>query len=251
MLEPSQSAEGLDRVSAAGKSLAVNVQEEFWHRLKQEWLPAYCNDPARNYDIAGFRTDAKRVTDVDARDFMRALDHKVVTVDSGGRFRMPRSSVNEVIFWEHPAKVSPRPISLWIEPVITIAAIARLHLDYGWPVECLGMQSVDWAFDFMAFKVDNLEHEFIAGEVKTTTRELDRFLAGLHECCAAGDHDCANANPARKNAHKKWLGLKRSRAQILWALGPDGQNKVFDVLSNKDRTIRLNPATEQRIRFRS
>lgn len=75
----------------------MNVQQEFWRRLKQEWLPAYCNDPARNYDVAGFRTEAKQISYVDARDFMRALDHNVVTVDSGGRFRMPRSPVERLV----------------------------------------------------------------------------------------------------------------------------------------------------------
>ena len=30
-----------------------------------------------------------------------------------------------------------------------------------------------------------LEHEFIAGEVKASTRELDKFLAHFRECCAA------------------------------------------------------------------
>lgn len=70
------------------------------------------------------------MTDIDARDFLRAPDHNVVAVDSGGRFRMPRSAVNEVLFWEHSAKLAPRPISLWIEPIITIGAVARLHLHH-------------------------------------------------------------------------------------------------------------------------
>ena len=107
---------------------------------------------ARNYDIAGFRPDAKRVSDFDAEGFLRALDHNVVTMDSGGRFRMPRSAVDEVIFYEHPPKTVPRPITLWIEPIITIGAVARLYLDYGWPRECLGMQSVKWEFDVTAFE---------------------------------------------------------------------------------------------------
>ena len=48
----------------------MNAQHEFWRRLNEEWLPAYCNDPARKYDPAGFRVDAKKVTDIDARDFL-------------------------------------------------------------------------------------------------------------------------------------------------------------------------------------
>lgn len=229
--------------------LRVNVQREFWRRLQTEWLPAYCNDPARRYDISGFRADAKQVTDIDARDFLRALDHKIVSVDSGDRFRMPRSNVDEVIFYEHSTKISPRPFSLWIEPIITIAAVARLHLAYGWPVDCLGMQSEKWEFDLMAFKPNDPDHEFIAGEAKPTRRELDKFLAHLNECCAEGEHDCAGAKRDRNNAHKKWLGLKRRRSPIFWALGPGGDSHVFDVIYNEGEAIELKTASEEKLRF--
>jgi hypothetical protein len=51
----------------------MSVQREFWRRLKEEWLPAYCNDPARRYDIAGFRADAKQLTDIDAREALAKI----------------------------------------------------------------------------------------------------------------------------------------------------------------------------------
>jgi hypothetical protein len=240
---------GLDRPAMSGDGLYVNVQQEFWRRLKQEWLPAYCNDPDRQYDVAGFRADAKQVTDIDARDFMRAIDQKIVSVDSGGRFRMPRSNVNEVIFWEHSAKISPRPISLWIEPIITIAAVARLHLDFGWPTECLGMQSKEWAFDLMAFTPNDLENEFIAGEVKASRKESDSFLAHLQECCTAGEHDCAEANLGRRNAHKKWRGLMRCRAPIFWAIGPGDDSRIFRVLYDDSCRISLSVTTDAALYF--
>lgn len=227
----------------------MGVQQEFWHRLTEDWLPAYCHDPARRYDPAGFRTVAKQVTNIDARDFLRAVDHNVVTVDSGGRFRMPRSSVNEVIFWEHPAKITPRPISLWIEPIVTIAAVARLHLDYGWPRECLGMQSINWEFDVTAFAPSDPMNEHIAGEAKATSKELDKFLAYLEQCCAAGEHKCDEEKPARKNAHKKWLGLKRCRAPIFWAIGPGGDSRVFDVSFRDNGTVVLISAEQTMLRF--
>jgi hypothetical protein len=232
----------------SGDELCVNVQQEFWRRLKEEWLPAYCNDPARRYDIAGFRPDAKQVTDIDARDFLRALDQNVVSVDNGGRFRMPRSNVNEVIFWEHSALTTPRPITLWLEPVITIAAVARLHLDCGWPTECLGMQSEDSAFDVTAFKPHDLKNEYIAGEIKDSTKRLDKLLTHIKWCCAEGDSKCSAPN-IRKNAHRKMVGLKRCRAPIFWALGPGGDSRVFDVLYNKDDTIDLMATDEEKLRF--
>ena len=195
-------------------------------------MPPFC--AARGYDSAGFRPDAKKLHEVDIRDFLRAVDHNVVTIDAANNFRAPGSKAVEHIFWEGSGKLSPRPIWPWVEPIITIAAMARLHLDYGWPVECLGMQSKEWAFDLMAFRPDDLEHEFIAGEVKGTSKELNKFLGRLQECCAAGEHDCGDAKIDKKNAHKKWLGLNRCHAPLFWALGPGGDSFVFDVLYNSE-----------------
>lgn len=226
----------------------MDVQQKFWRRLKEKWLPAYCNDPKRKYSTEGFSAGTKAVTDHDARDFMRAIDHKVVSVDSGGRFRMPQSKTHEVIFWEHSTLITPRPITLWLEPVITIAAIARLHLDYGWPIECLGMQSKDSAFDMMAFKPNDLENEFIAGEVKETSKQLDRLLGHMTKCGAEGDAECS-AGSTRKNAHRKVVGLRRCRAPIFWALGPGADSRVFDVHYNKGGGVELIASSDTKLKF--
>jgi hypothetical protein len=227
----------------------MDAQQEFWRRLGEEWLPAYCNDPKRQYATEGFRAGSKTVSEQDARDFLRAIDQKVVSVDSGGRFRMPQSKAHEVIFWEHSTAISPRPVTLWLEPVITIAAVARLHLDYGWPVEYLGMQSADSAFDLMAFKPPNFDNEYIAGEVKDSAAQLDRLLAHMNQCCAKDDPECS-ARKTRKNAHRKVAGLKRCRAPVFWALGPDCDSRVFEVAYGDDGRIALHPSPEENLRFR-
>jgi hypothetical protein len=225
----------------------VNVQQDFWNRVNEEWLPAFCR--AHHYDPPGFRPEAKELHDADIRDFLRAVDYNIVTIDAANNFRAPRSNVVEHIFWEGPNTISPRPISLWIEPIITIAAVGRLHLDYGWPIECLGMQSLNWEFDLMAFELDDPKNEHIAGEVKPTRSELDKFLENLQRCCAAGVHDCLTAKSDRKNAHKKWLGLRRSRAPIFWAIGPGGDSRVFDVLYNEGSPIALEPTALEKLHF--
>ena len=220
----------------------MDVQSEFWRRVSIEWLPAFCN--ARGYDPQGFKRQAKTVSDVDAENFLRAIDHNVVSVDTGARFRMPQSKACEHIFWEHPARTVPRAITLWIEPIVTIAAVGRLHLDYGWPRECLGMQSVKWEFDITAFKPRDLTNEYIVGEVKAKGRELDKFLANLEHCCTAGAHE-VETNAAQANAHKKWRGLMRSRAPVFWAVGPGGDSRVFNVIYRDDGCIALIPTSHQ------
>lgn len=92
---------------------SIEIQTEFSRRLLEEWLPTYCNDPKRKYSIDGYKQISNKVTALDARDFMRALDKKIVTDTGGGRFRMPQSKATEVIFWEGSKTTIPRPITLW------------------------------------------------------------------------------------------------------------------------------------------
>lgn len=224
-------------------------KREFMRRLKEEWLPAYCNDPKRQYPIEGFRIGKDNLTDKDAEDFMRALDHGVASIGDRQRLRMAHGHASETLFWEGSKTVSPRPISLWLESVITVAVGARLHLDYGWPIESLGMQSKDSAFDVMVFKVPDSVNEHVAVEVKKTSRELDVLLENLTKCCA-GEHEagCYSAGK-RLNAHKKWVALQARHPAFFWAVSPSPDNRLFEVLVASDRSIRLQAAPTARLHF--
>ena len=226
------------------------IMEAFWRRIFEEWLPTYCNDPERRYSTEGFKPDAKLVSVQDAHDFIRALDYKIVTDVGGGRYRMPRSGATEYLFWEGKRDLVPRPITLWLEPFITMAAMARLHMDFGWPIECLGMQSKkNWEFDIVVFRQQDFNNEYIAGEVKPDSNKLDSFLTNLNKCCAQGVHDCSSAPKDRLNAHKKWQGLRRSHAPLFWSLGPSGDSRVFEVSYSSDGIITLNKTTNDRLHF--
>lgn len=114
-------------------------------------LPVYCQDGKRRYDPAGFKPESIMVTPEDARDFMRALDEPELLRDIGRlRFVAARSSCFQNIFREGAKSKTPRTITLWIEPVITFAWLARLQLDLEWPKECLGTESKKWEFDLVA-----------------------------------------------------------------------------------------------------
>ncbi|CAG0954728.1 hypothetical protein GEOBC_00394 [Geobacteraceae bacterium] len=227
----------------------VDITVEFSRRLLEEWLPTYCNDPQRKYSVEGYKPSSNKVTVQDARDFMRALDHGIVTDTGGGRFRMPQSRATEVIFWEGSKTATPRPVTLWMEPVITIAAIARLHLDYGWPTDCLGTQSEKWEFDLMAFKPLDLKNEHIAGEVKKSSKELDELLIHLNKFSAGINLDYCSASPTEKNAHKKWMGLHRCHAPLFWAVGPGGDSRLFEVSYSSEGNIVLNRTSDDQLHF--
>jgi hypothetical protein len=221
-------------------------KREFVRRLQEEWLPAYCKDPKRNYSIEGLRI-GDALTERDAYDFLRAIDSGVVVFADRCRLKMAHGLASETLFWEGERKISPRPISLWSETVITLAAAGRLHLDYGWPAECLGMQSKDGAFDLMAFKAPDFVNEYVAAEVKKTCREIDRLLANVNKCCA-GEHDQSCDKGTRMNAHRKWIALRTRRAKLFWAVGPNADSRLFEVIVGKD-TIRLEPVAGARLQF--
>jgi hypothetical protein len=202
---------------------------EFRKRVRNEWLPTFCSDPDRRYPTDGFRPDSITVTPIDARDFLRALEHGLVVDSGGGRYRAPLSNTFEQIFWTWTNAQDPKPITLWLEPVITIAALARLHLDYGWPRECLGTQSAkNWAFDLFVVKPKTARY-YIASEVKKTDREVDQLVTGMRVSCAEGEVDIASVARSRLNAHKKWLGLKQHVAPFFWAMGSGNRSRLFAV----------------------
>lgn len=227
----------------------MNALDIFNHRVVSEWLPTFCNDPKRNYCPDGFRMKPNELSEKDAHDFMRAVDEKVVSVDAGGRFRMPQSKALEVIFWDGASKASPRGISLWIEPIVTIAAMARLHFDYGWPLKCLGMQSNNWAFDIMAYHPADTESPCIAGEVKSNRKQLDQLMNNLRSCCARGNHDCLTAPTTTRNAHKKWAGLRLQKPPLFWALGPGNDSRLFKVSYDSDFAVLLTETDNSLLSF--
>lgn len=223
-------------------------KDEFMRRLNGEWLLAYCSDTKRQYSPAGFRIGKDALTEEDARDFLRALDHGVVTFGERQRLQMAHGMKSETLFWEGLRDVERRPISLWLESVITVAVGARLHLDYGWPVDSLGMQSKDAAFDVMAYHAPDFDNEYVAVEVKKTSREVDELLRNLTKCCA-GEHDPSCLDCKRKNAHRKWVALQARKPPLFWAVGPHPNARLFEVIAAADGSIRLEAAPQERLQF--
>lgn len=217
----------------------LDVIEEFKQRLLSDWLPTFCNDEHRRFLVEGFKLESIKISAHDAYDFMRAFDHNIITDTGGGRYRMPQSKAFEQIFWEHEKTIFPRPLTLWLEPIITIAAITRLHLVYGWPLQYLGTQSAKWEFDVIAFKPADTVNEFIAGEVKKTSKEVDKLINQMIEIGSDGSLQNNVVLESRKNAHRKCLGLLRCKAPYFWAIGPDNDSRLFKVLYQTDGIIKL------------
>lgn len=221
---------------------------EFEQLLYDELIPEYCSNPERNCQPAGFRAESIRISEEDAQYFLIARKKGLILSVGSGRYRAPASNVTELFFWEGRKAASPRPFTLWLEPVITFAGLARLHLDHGWPIEKLGTQSIDWAFDIVAYAADPVR-EHIAGEVKKASRELDELILMMK---AYGSKPSA-ADPGkadkRRNAFKKVEGLRARQAPIFWALGPMGDSRVYEASYSEGGAVALNLTNANTLKF--
>ena len=219
---------------------------DFTFRLKSEWLLPYCD--AKGYSDEGFDWNSiERLSPVDAADFMQAIDKGIVT-HKDGVFLAVQSKAKEWIFWEGRKDSSRRKITLWLEPIITVAGLMRLHHEHGWPGNQLGLQSKNWAFDLVAYDLD-LETERIACEVKKSIQEIEAMLEfmELHRHTNADAVDCL-VGPER-NAFKKVIALRESPCQVFWALGPNRGGYVFNVSRTSSGAVCLELTTESALKL--
>lgn len=200
----------------------------FTTRLYTDWLPSFCSAPHRNYSTAGFKDNSiKKLSEFDARWFLNAVDSGLVT-ELDGFFTAPKSKAKEQIFWTGRKVKIPRPITLWIEPIITIGALARLNKKFGWPCENLGTQSQKWAFDLVCYG-NTSDDEHIVCEVKKHPKEIIVLLEFMNFHCARDPMDYEPTNAKERNAYRKVQGVRRSWPSVFWALGPRGEGQVFRI----------------------
>jgi len=208
--------------------------EVFQDRILNHFLPTFCNDPSRAWGTGGFKEDWHRISEVDAADFLRGIDSCLLEHKGRGLYRASRGSASEQFFWSGSKKKIPRPVTLWAEPIITVAVLARLHFDLGWPKELLGTQPKGWAFDLATYLSSNSDKEHIACEIKKSSGEIDVLLEILDRF-ASNDR----REPFRKelNAFRKLQALKSRQIPLFWAVGPGGLNCAFRIEYPNDGSV--------------
>lgn len=219
----------------------MGAVDEFKRRLEREWLVPFCNK--RGYSHEGF--DGKAIGNLrsaDASDFMLAIDSGLVTHD-GGVFRAARSEADEQIFSQGAKDSVPRKVTLWLEPIITMAGLLRLQRDFLWPASQLGLQSRTWAFDLVAYDAD-LSTERLVCEVKKTEQEVDTLLRLMERHLDTPASAISEFKSTERNAFKKVLALRESASSVFWALGPGGYGHVFKVIRDRGRLLGLERAAE-------
>lgn len=224
----------------------MSAVSEFRDRLHGEWLTPFCD--SRGYAYGGFVSSSlDKLSEADARDFMNALDSGLVTHQAGA-FRAACSKANEYLFWEGATNVSPRRLTLWLEPVITVAGLWRMQHKFGWPPEQLGAQSLSYAFDFVGYEADQ-KTELVSCEVKPTRQSVDLLIALMHEHGATPKEALKDCKPAVKNALKKVIALRESDSHTFWALGPDNYDHVFAVTRSSVGEVVLTATNDSALNF--
>ena len=223
----------------------MKSRDHFAKRLKSEWLPAFCE--ARPDDIISQGFDVETIDSLSEKDafwFLRAFDLGLIE-ESKGTFLLPQSKVKEQIFWEGPRGASPRKITLWLEPVITIGASARLVDEFGWPQGQIGAQSeYPWPFDLVAYSSDQSQ-EIIACEVKKSEREVDKLVQNLKKFGEIPPLFEEPVSQVERNSYRKVVGIRKSWPKFFWALGPCGYGGVFAIERTKTGTFNMKQESER------
>lgn len=206
-------------------------------RIHRELLPNFCNDSRRQHSTKGFKDSSIKISEYDATNFLRALDHEIVFDQGGGRYYSAKKGASTQIFWTGLRSKQPRPLTLWIESIIAIGTIARLALDYNWPIASLCLEPNDWAFDLAAFRHPTDGNEWIGVEIKKSSKELDSLIRDLQLLSTRSPLD----PPSREysmNSFKKWNAITRRRVPFFWAVGPNGYSRLFELdRTNVDRIV--------------
>lgn len=225
-------------------------KDEFSESLYTNWLPSFCNARDRSLILEGFvRTNLESLSEFDANWFLKAIKAGYVE-EQNGFFWSDLSKAKEQILWEGSKSEDPRKIYLWLEPIITIGALARLIDEFHWPQSQVGLQSkAPWPFDLMGYDVDR-ETELLACEVKKSNREVDRLIEEMMRFSAIPKLETDPEKPTVKNAYRKVAGIRKSWPNWFWVLGPNGNGQVFEVAREPDSEIfSLNPTSLEELRF--
>ncbi len=160
-------------------------------------------------------------------------------------------TLNRVIFWQGLKSVSPRPMTLWVEPVITIGAAGRLHGEFDWPQDLIGLQSKKkWAFDLVAY--NRAQAPVVVCEVKKTNCEIDDLLEAMSLYVSKAPLSEEPMQSKLRNAYRKVVGLRRMKPELFWALGPDNYGKLFRFVPGANTyAARLEEVGEDALKYRT
>ena len=227
-----------------------DAMQSFEEILQKRLIPEYCEGNFFAGVETKFRPTPRLFSEDDASNFVRAWDAGLIRHAGGGRYVAARNVAGEKFFNAGLRSERPRTFRLAQEAVITVAVLARLHFEFGWPAELLGTQAEGYAFDLVAYLPER-RNEFIACEVKKTVAEVDRLILDMHAFCPASFSKSPGValNARETNAFRKVQALRQRQAPIFWVAGPYGASHVFKTAFSADGGITLSATSERSLIF--
>jgi len=209
------------------------MSQAFQDRILNDFLPIFCT--SRSWSTDGFKADWSKISEVDATDFLRGFSGGLLKHEGRGLYRAPRSYASEQFFSSGSKQKNPRHITLSVEPIITVAVLARLHFELGWPKESLGTQTKGgWAFDVATYLSSDSEVEYIACEVKKSSAEVGELLELMDRF---GKNPHAAVAFKEQNAFRKVKALRSRRPPLFWAVGPARSGHAFRVEYSEEDVV--------------
>lgn len=224
--------------------------------LIQELLKEFCDGSNQTLSVEGFRDTSSQIALRDKESFVRAIRAGLINRHRGRQYRAAQSCASESFFWSGRKGLSPRPVTISVEPIISVATLSCLHFSLGWPASHLGTQSSKWGFDLCAYEAPSppttpaTSPLIIACEIKKSRKELEDLI-DLMAKFGAGHSLSLKPVAREKNASKKIDEILIERPRFFWAVGPDRLSYAFTVRYGTGREVHFDQVPEEQLRFRS
>lgn len=220
-----------------------DLRKRFRKLLDETLIPDFCSNSARKMDLLGFRdANLAHLSEIDITDFLRGWEAQLLEPVGKGLYRTPQSGACEQFFWSGLKANSPRTFTLWIEPIIALGVLARMHLDLKWPRGLIGTQTKsNWAFDVFGYKSESDRNLLVACEVKKSCKEINGLINNMQSFGSQRPLAEEHLKSNEKNALKKVEALRKLKPDIFWAVGPSRCEKIFRVRYSKSDAIGFEP----------
>lgn len=198
---------------------SMRNKQAFVEWVKSDYLPACRAAEPTLYCGALVEDSINAVSEHDAEWFLRAIEHRIAGRE-GKFFTAQKMAAREFILYPSGSNTAKnRPIKLSLEPVISIGSMTRLVLEFGWPIESLGMQSPGYAFDVVGY--DPREEIKLLCEIKygNKVQKLTQYLINSTGQDLKLETD--------KNFYKKLCAVHKFKPKIVWILGEAGNGAVL------------------------
>ena len=177
---------------------------------------------------------------LDATHFHRAVECGLAEIDHDGSYRVVADPATNMFSRGRSDSGHPIPVIETPEHIIGLATMARLHLDFGWPKECLNGHPHESSFSIVASVFPKSSSVHIVCDVRKTVDELVRLVASVMVICRKMPLTSSQASDEDECSARRWLRIfQRDRPSLFWVIGPSGAGIVYQ-LSYRGVYIQLN-----------